>query len=384
MTARRWLPALLAFITILLLPILALTPARAADTINGSTEAVSLNTSYHTIAIDGTNDFAADEVFATTSGGYTAYATWDADNLYLGYSGSDVGNGDRWINWYIDSDPSSPPDSGNGTTDAVGFNTQDWRLPFNADYQLQFRTDGQYPGLKSWNGSVWSSASYTGRNYVASNFVEVRIPRSEIGNPSEINILGYFINETGRGEWTYASWPAGSINDGYHSQNNNPLDRFTKWYHFTLVAGVAPNQGPVLAVTMEEFTATGHPAGVTLHWTTVSELEALGFHLYRAESETGTQQRLTDGLIPAMGGPAGGSYEYNDGTALAGTTYYYWLEALNTDGSSQRFGPVSATPMIPTAIILTESAATTPPAWPFILLAGISLAGAMTIARRRS
>lgn len=200
-------------------------------------------TSYHTIIVDGTNDFAADEVFSTSSGGYTAYATWDATNLYLGSQGLDVGSGEtsqKWITWYIDTDPQCGPNGGSGSNYAAPFNNQLWSLPFRADYFLQVRTDEGFNQLNSWNGTAWTPATYTGIIFDndGDNFIELSVPRADIGNPETIRILGYFINEQGGGEWTYASWPATSLagGDGY-----KPFGTFYHWYDFELVAGVSPN-----------------------------------------------------------------------------------------------------------------------------------------------
>ena len=47
-------------------------------------------TSYTTINIDGTEDFANDEEFSTETVGWTNYFTWDASNLYFGVAGGDI------------------------------------------------------------------------------------------------------------------------------------------------------------------------------------------------------------------------------------------------------------------------------------------------------
>jgi hypothetical protein len=47
----------------------------------------------HTIPINGTNLFAANETFPTTSNGYTGYVAWDPTYLYFGMVGPDVASG---------------------------------------------------------------------------------------------------------------------------------------------------------------------------------------------------------------------------------------------------------------------------------------------------
>src|SRR6266540_3804182 len=93
----------------------------------------------HTIAIDGANDFAPSESFTTTSGGYRAYVTWDADHLYVGYEGADVGSAARWLLVYLDV--------GTGVewlTYGRPYGTQRASFPagFTADHELAMRLDG--------------------------------------------------------------------------------------------------------------------------------------------------------------------------------------------------------------------------------------------------
>jgi hypothetical protein len=198
----------------------------------------------HTITIDGTNDFSADEDFTTSSAGYTAYFTWDASNLYLGYAGSDVGSTEsstKWMVWYFDTDPRQTPTSGNGTANAIGFGTQDWTLPFNADYMLQIRSNEGLDQLNFWNGSSWVTASLSASIFDndGANYIEIRLPLSDLGNPTQIYALSYFLNEQQPvGESTYASWPDVSLDggDGYKSAGN-----FSHYFGFPLVNGISPD-----------------------------------------------------------------------------------------------------------------------------------------------
>ena len=204
----------------------------------------SFSQTYHTINIDGNNDFNAGETFSTSSSGYTAYVTWDADNIYLGYSGNDVGTGQattKWIVFYFDTDANLNPLSGNGTANAIGFNTQNWTLPFRADYLIQIRTTGGADILKNYNGTAWvdvvpSNMQIFDNN--ATNFIEIRLPKASIGNPTKIYMVSYFIQELPGNEWTYASLPDNSLRggDGY----KNP-GFFDNWFGFELTSGITPN-----------------------------------------------------------------------------------------------------------------------------------------------
>ena len=113
---------------------------------------------------------------------------------------------------------------------------------------------------------------------------------------------------------------------------------------FVLKSGEPPGGIPT-AVTLASFTATATADGqVRLAWETASELELLGFHLYRAESVDGPQIRLNEELIPgqAPGSPVGGSYEFVDEAVVPGVTYWYWLADVDVRGAATLHGPASA------------------------------------------
>ena len=103
------------------------------------------------------------------------------------------------------------------------------------------------------------------------------------------------------------------------------------------------------AVELVSFSARGLEGSVELSWETASELNNLGFHLYRSTSEDGSYERITATAIPGLGSsPVGTSYSYKDSGLTNGVTYYYKLEDIETTGKTELHGPVSATPA-PTA-----------------------------------
>jgi hypothetical protein len=99
------------------------------------------------------------------------------------------------------------------------------------------------------------------------------------------------------------------------------------------------------AVELLSFTAQGLDSAVDLTWTTTSELNNLGFHLYRSLGAEGPYQRITSAAIPGLGSsPSGATYRYTDSGLENGTTYYYKLEDIETTGRTELHGPVLATP----------------------------------------
>ena len=103
--------------------------------------------------------------------------------------------------------------------------------------------------------------------------------------------------------------------------------------------------GVTTAVELVSFEALPSDSAVDLAWRTGSELDNLGFHLYRSLSKTGPWTRVTPSLIPGLGSsPEGASYSFRDAGLLNGTTYFYRLEDIDATSGSTFHGPISATP----------------------------------------
>ncbi len=118
----------------------------------------------------------------------------------------------------------------------------------------------------------------------------------------------------------------------------------------------ADERGAPTAVELVAFHATGRMGAVELTWETASELQNLGFHVYRSAAGSGPYARITTTLIPGLGSsPAGARYRYLDSDVVNGVTYFYKLEDVETTGKTTLHGPLSATPSAETATPAPES-----------------------------
>lgn len=195
-----------------------------------------------TITIDGANDFAAGETFATTSAGYTAYVTWDDVTLYLGYQGPDLDptapNTDtKWVFAYVDVDPGAATGEAHSET----YNTQRATFPtgFGAEYYVRWKCDGSFATIEMSDGAGnWITIASAVTNGHAGDFVELSIPLEAFGSPAPgvIGIATWMINEQATVEGTYAGLYATNFTDGYY-----PDLALTSYLRADFSATAAPN-----------------------------------------------------------------------------------------------------------------------------------------------
>jgi hypothetical protein len=112
---------------------------------------------------------------------------------------------------------------------------------------------------------------------------------------------------------------------------------------------VGDDNGP-LFVSLESFTATGRHGGpATIRWTTGSEIDNAGFHVYRSTPQG--MSRLTSTLLAPLGDEfAGATYEFLDNGARASATMpQYYLEDIDFSGLSTLHGPAEQILLAPPA-----------------------------------
>ncbi len=98
------------------------------------------------------------------------------------------------------------------------------------------------------------------------------------------------------------------------------------------------------AVKLLSFTAAPAAGDVALDWETASEIDNVGFNLYRRQYGTESYVQLNNALIPSVspGGGLGGRYSWTDAAVTAGVVYEYLLEDVDLYGTRTPHGPVEA------------------------------------------
>jgi len=95
------------------------------------------------------------------------------------------------------------------------------------------------------------------------------------------------------------------------------------------------------AVTLLSFDASVIDGKVTLDWETASELNTLGFNLYKSVSADSEKEKLNESLLPSNVMPGtlqGAVYTFTAGDAATGE-YYFWLEEVDVSGGTTFYGP---------------------------------------------
>jgi len=117
-------------------------------------------------------------------------------------------------------------------------------------------------------------------------------------------------------------------------------------------------------VTLVYFRATPQDERVLLEWETATEIDNAGFFVNRSLAQFSGYVRVST-FIPSEGDDlTGGFYQYYDLNVTNGVTYWYLLEAVNLDQSTEfHQPPVSAVPgnQTPTSTTMATGTVTTTP-----------------------
>ncbi len=99
------------------------------------------------------------------------------------------------------------------------------------------------------------------------------------------------------------------------------------------------HNGPPTAITLASFEGASRQGQVTLSWTTGTEINNIGFNIYRSALPSGSRQRMNPILLAASGDAVSGArYSFVDSPGYG--VYYYWLEDVDASGTTTLHGPV--------------------------------------------
>jgi hypothetical protein len=99
-------------------------------------------------------------------------------------------------------------------------------------------------------------------------------------------------------------------------------------------------------VTLNYFNAVAAEEGLLFEWETASEVDTLGFNIYRSTDLGTTKEKINPDLIPTkfLGTTLSAKYDYLFIDPLNPGVYYFWLESVDISASPSVFyGPVELT-----------------------------------------
>ncbi|NOX88192.1 MAG: hypothetical protein GXO77_04135 [Calditrichaeota bacterium] len=122
----------------------------------------------------------------------------------------------------------------------------------------------------------------------------------------------------------------------------------TSGSYYTFGDDAAGGQDNSLPVTLSAFKAEASFNKVVLEWTTESEIDNLGFNIYRKTEGSDDWQKINQDLIPGAGNSSyRHDYRFVDQSVTSGAAYSYRLESVSYDGSTQTFNNLLQTVKIP-------------------------------------
>lgn len=142
---------------------------------------------------------------------------------------------------------------------------------------------------------------------------------------------------------------------GVYEDHTDGITNVTAWY-LIIYFGNSPtlgNQGchsePTgpTATVLSSFTSSFdlETTSVKLSWETVSDSSILGFNIYRSDEITPDPVKINPEMVLVYepGAMEGNQYSYTDADVEFGQTYTYWIDVVDLEALTSRYGPVTQT-----------------------------------------
>lgn len=146
-------------------------------------------------------------------------------------------------------------------------------------------------------------------------------------------------------------------------QRMKPLKFFLALFWFWIVFSLFVS-GALAEVVYEDFSATITQDGnILLEWWTDTEVNNRAFYVQRSSAQNGVYNRLLLSYVlsESESGEGGYYYFFEDDTVLPDQTYFYRIEAIDTQGVSTFYGPVMVTVLEEKTSTPTQTGTIIPP-----------------------
>jgi hypothetical protein len=188
-------------------------------------------------------------------------------------------------------------------------------------------------GYSTSNGSSFPSISFTGR-----------LSTDALNNMTlgETLIQAGAASQTIGNRWgDYTQMVVDPVNDCTFWYTNEYLTSGQTYWNATKIAGFVLDTASCTptAVLIENYQVKSVMGKVLIQWQTASEINLVGFKLYRALEPDGGMQPIHEGLLTAKnpGQLIGASYQYVDTNVNSSNTYSYALQVFTVDGMSENY-----------------------------------------------
>lgn len=253
------------------------------------------------VVYTGTGNISSDPLFAnTTPGSEDFFITPGSPCIDVGSPTSDVPiGGGSTIDIDAQEFMGSPPGTGGGTDVIKRY----WELEAsgNAFIRLFFNSD------------------------------EI----TDITSPKIFQFIG--------GSWTeIASSAVGMVGTSLYLNSSNAIDNWGSRAASMFTIGEEDAPLPIVLSNFAAVQTSGNLAQIV--WTTQSESDLIGYNLFRSETgEYNNSLQINTTIIEGTNNTYEQSYSYTDEYVYTEVTYYYWLESVETDNTTNLYGPVSIT-----------------------------------------
>ncbi len=197
-----------------------------------------------------------------------------------------------------------------------------------ADLTIDVTTVGSLSNLRvdrfDSNHVNAATAEQTGRYWTitaeGSSFVtNLTLPRSNLGTPSVCKYSG-----------SGTTWSCANSSQTSDSVTRNNVSSFSDW----AVGNNAPTSAPLTSLTGKYKAAKKL---VQLKWETGTEVNVIGFNVYRATKANGNYKVVNAAQLDAKnpGNILGARYAFRDKKVKPGKTYYYQIEIVHPNATSE-------------------------------------------------
>lgn len=132
-----------------------------------------------------------------------------------------------------------------------------------------------------------------------------------------------------------------SCNSAHSEPLNANRKAYAAWYLWARIAGWNDQQSlPVTFSSLNLSSISSHQVGI--QWTVESEHNVSGYQIYRSDlNHLSSSQRISHNLVIADNSAISHSYSFVDDETENDQTYFYWIQSITQDGSTDYYGPAS-------------------------------------------